>query len=384
MDTFERELTHSNCLREPNINQVNAEVDEILLREYFFRQKFRRLAHARPYTDGTIVECVNKRLDLLKDPYTFLVPPEFNKVYQELDDGVCEQGGVGIDVSYFSNVLFVERVYNNTPAAAAGITRGAVITAINGQAVDDTKSFQALIASIQGAVGTHVALTINQNGSVSTVSLTRQTLLSEAGFIESQTRHGVHYVLFNGFSRVTLNNIIVALQSASSATKGIILDLRKNSGGLMVEALAVAGAFKNGLLFLTDNNYLLGSMYFNSGAQYEHIPLVILTSKDTASAAEIVAAAVKDRAACRVIGDPTFGKSEICYYTSLKSYPNATLQYTGGEWRTPEGTTVKQSNGVQPHFSLQALLDGESTGVKEVDVFLRDLLQQEDLDQVCF
>jgi len=292
--------------------------------------------------------------------------------------------GIGIMVGKTEDGYIVREIFEGSPALESGkIKTGDVIVKIDGESIakDDIAT---VVEKLRGQVGTKVLLTIKAEGKpVQTVQLTRKTINVNDG------RVTYRYMPFNGGivgvikltsfyqndSGVSAeNDIRRAIQdlSAKGHLEGIVLDLRENSGGFLSQAIKVAGLFiTNGVVVIS--KYSNGEEHFyrdmDGKIAYDG-PLVILTSKVTASAAEIVAQALQDYGVALVVGDKrTYGKGTIQSQTVTDGGQSSYFKVTVGKYYTPSGKTP-QETGVIADIIVPSILNGENIGEEYLESHL--------------
>src|SRR3954468_13379879 len=264
--------------------------------------------------------------------------------------------GVGMTVQRHPLGLLVKEVYDKSPAQRAGIRAGDVIVAVNGRSLkgrsaDDSRT------QIKGRPGTDVHLTWLHKRRRVTKDVTRATLslpvvASRLRRTPDRTKYGdVGLAQFSSGAHGELRRAIDKLLDRGA--KGIVLDLRANPGGLVEEARLVSSIFVPEGPIVSTRGRAQPSRTLNAagGAIDTKIPVVVLVDRDTASAAEIVTGALKDRHRARVVGTHTFGKGVFQEVTTL---PNGgALDITVGQYFTPSGRNlggggVKRGAGIAP------------------------------------
>lgn len=283
------------------------------------------------------------------DPYTsYYTADEYSKLISSYEGKI---GGIGVRVSYTKGEgLNVSGTEDGSPAAAAGIRQGDVITAIDGKDITNLDSNP--VNGLRGEVGSEVSVTYNRDGASNTVKLKRVELQSKssAGTMLDGTTIG--YVALNHFEEPTpeqFNNAVSDLESKGMT--GLIIDLRNNTGGLVASAVKVLDRL------LPVGVY--GTQVFKNGSTVElsgtgddsvNVPIVLLVNGDTASSAEIMTAAMKDLGKAKIVGTKTFGKGITQKIEQLSD--GSGLTYTDAELRSPNGTTW-HGTGITPDVVVE-------------------------------
>lgn len=250
----------------------------------------------------------------------------------------------------------VVSVFAFTPAAQAGIEEGEVLVAVDGAPVDGLAGEEAALL-LRGPSGTMVSLTLERDADVVDVSMERAEVRMESAEFE-MLDGGIAYVRLNDFSQ----SASIALGSALGRTdvqqsRGLILDLRDNPGGLVLAAQAVASQFLPSGDVMTEQ-YRTGEFTIpvvEGGLATEDPPLVVLVNGASASAAEIVAAVLSERGRATVVGTPTFGKNLV--QSVLPGPVGGEIRVTTARWTTPEGRDVGLV-GLTPDIEVET----DSTG----------------------
>jgi carboxyl-terminal processing protease len=314
-------------------------IDEVRreLRESYYRS-ISPVVVAQP----TIPEILHE----LGDPNTdFLTASE----YQSLRNRTAKSYlGVGLSVEPARAGLLVTSALNG-PARQAGIRPGDVIVRIEGRAAGRL-SFSESLALIKGEKGTFVRLTIRRLGKRKHFTVMRQEIAVPSLRTRLVTRAGVKiaYAQLLAFREDTALRLREATERlVARGAKGLILDLRDNPGGLLTQAVRTVSIFvPKGVVCTTDGLHQERIVYEVSGrASQPSLPLVVLVDDGTASAAEIVAAALQEHDRAVVVGRETFGKASV---QSIKPFWNGTaLKLTTASYRTPDGTDLNR-HGVRP------------------------------------
>jgi carboxyl-terminal processing protease len=295
------------------------------------------------------------------DPYTLMVWPsqaaDFKKTMTN------EFTGIGVEISKPKGLLTVSSLLPGTPAYNAGLDAGDVIAAVNGLQTKDMTLICA-VRKITGPAGTDVKLTIKRPGQEKTreVTITRAkiTVPSIRGWKRTETGgwlymidepNKIGYVRLTGFTGETASDLEKALRDLEAdGMKGLILDLRFNSGGLLPSAIQVADKFiRKGPIVTTlrlGREVTLGKA--QARGTHPDYPLVILINGSSASASEIVAGALGDTKYHRAIlvGERTHGKGLV---QSIMDYPGGTaqLKYTMAHYYLPSGQRVRSREEVE-------------------------------------
>lgn len=263
-------------------------------------------------------------------------------------------GGIGVEVDFDEGEIIVIAPVEGSPAARAGIEAGDKIIAIAGERVD-AQTAPDLIRSMRGPLGTLIRLTIRKVDTDQEIEL---SLIREEIRVASvravALQEGVGYFRIKSFQENSHQELLrgfAQLRSQETPLRGIILDLRNNPGGLVREAVAVADEFLSaGVIYSTKHRgKTLRTVRARSGGAWVRGPLVVLINEYSASAAELVAGALKDQKRAIVVGARSFGKGSV--QTVLPLQDGAALKLTTALYSTPSGKTL-QAQGVEPHLAV--------------------------------
>ena len=290
------------------------------------------------------------------DPHTRLLLPDVYKEFKEETKGFF--GGVGMYIGIRDNKLKVIFPIKDTPAYKAGLKAKDYITFINDEATDNL-SVRDAVDRLRGKKGTAVKVTIERQGAdnAQQYTLIRDIIpiksISYATFQEQKKRIG--YLLIRRFQRNTDDEIAAALKEMDynfSDFQGLILDVRNNPGGLLSQAIKVSNRFlRSGTIVYTAgiNNKITRkhkASWFRSASK---IPIVVLINENSASASEILAAALKYNDRAIIIGKQTFGKGSVQQLIGF--HDGSAIKYTTSKYLTPGKFSI-QSIGITPHIYI--------------------------------
>jgi carboxyl-terminal processing protease len=281
--------------------------------------------------------------------------------------------GIGVAVGPSHRGLLIARVFDSSPAARAGLKVGEVIVGVNGRKLEGVPAERAT-ALIKGLPGTDVTLEIEsprpsraRRGALRSVRITRATISQPVVATETKIVHGVKLgvVALATFSPGAHGEVREAVdRELHSGARGIVLDLRANGGGLVEEAQLTASIFiaKGAIVSTRGRSQPRTTLVARGGAISPKVPVVVLVDSSTASAAEIVTAALQDHHRATVVGTHTFGKGVFQEQELLSN--GGALEITVGEYYTPDGRNlggggVKQGAGITPDVKVRGGVDTE-------------------------
>lgn len=290
-----------------------------------------------------------------KDRFSHYFDPEQMKRLTESLQGSFS--GVGMTVAGKDRKgLEVGSVFRGTPAFRAGLVRGDRVVSVNGESIRE-ETVESVVALIKGPAGTKVTLGVRSpdESRARQVTLTREEIELPVTFTRTVERGGrkLGYVRFASFSEGSSRKLRRAMEKvADQGVEGIVLDLRGNGGGLLPEAVLVSSLFvPEGDVVVETSSRTRGDEVFRAvGGELDLPPLVALVDRGTASAAEILAAALRDEDEVSLIGTRTFGKGLFQEVIDLSN--GGALDLTVGEFLTAEGRSLA-GKGLEPDVRVR-------------------------------
>ena len=298
----------------------------------------------------------------LGDPYSvYLDPKMFSELMLETKGSF---GGVGIVLGVKDKQLTVVAPIEGTPAETAGILSGDLIVKIDGQDTKDMALDEA-VGKIRGKEGSKVTLTIQRTGQeVEEYSLTRATIVlkSVSGKI---LENGIGYIRLSMFSETTGNDFTQKMSELTEqGMTSLILDLRNNPGGLIGESVKVARLLvPQGPIVSVigkDGERETSQSYLEKTP----LPLVVLINGGSASASEIVAGAIQDTGAGKLIGVKTFGKGSVQRIIPLDK--DSAVKITIAEYHTPKDRSI-HGKGIEPDIVVEMPKDKDAKSDPQLD-----------------
>jgi len=306
----------------------------------------------QPVDDEKMMQgAIRGMMDSLGDPHTaYMSPTEYNDATAPLEG----YSGIGAWVNSEGEFLTIVEPMKGSPAEAAGLLAGDQIIAIDGEDMIGTLPELAR-QKVLGPAGTKLVLTILREGvdQPFDVTLTRAQITipsTEYRMLESN----IAYLRLNTFGGTAEQDLHAALQDLLAQNpKGLILDLRNNSGGYLEQAILICSEFlANGVAVYEE--YANGSRdTFNVTGDgiATKIPMVVLVNEWSASASEIVGGALQDRGRAQLVGVTTFGKGTVQTWIPLQNDKGA-VSVTIARWLTPNGNNVTDK-GLTPDVEVE-------------------------------
>ena len=293
------------------------------------------------------------------DPHsTFMTPEEYRIL---TSDTQGQFGGIGVEIEAQDGWLTVLSTFEGGPADRAGIVPGDRFLAVEGRDARDMRIMDA-VRIMRGEPGTQVRVRIRREEEPRALdfSLTREIIQVDA--VEARVLPDrIVYVRIRSFQETTTTELRRALDRAEAETadvggvRGVLLDMRDNAGGLLDEAVRVSDELlAEGVIVSTRGRggQLLDEARAHRSGTRPNWPVVVLVNGYTASAAEIVAGALRDHDRAVIVGTRTFGKGSVQNVIELPD--GSALKLTVAKYFTPDGTSI-QAQGIEPDMVIEQL-----------------------------
>jgi len=288
------------------------------------------------------------------DPHSAYMSPEAYKEFESQTSG--EFGGIGIEITIDNGHLTIISAIDDTPAFQAGLKSKDKITAINGVS---TKGFNLVEASkhLKGRRGDKVTLAIQrENAKPFDVTITRGSVKIKS--VKSQSfDDSFLYLKVTSFVENTSGGLEKAVQDHLEKRRkisGILLDLRRNPGGLLEQAIKISDIFlKEGLPIVSTEGRKKDTKeiaHSTKRSKYLDFPMLVLIDAGSASASEIVAGALQDHKRALVMGSRSFGKGSV--QSIMKLGDGSALKLTIARYYTPSGRSI-QAQGIMPDLTFE-------------------------------
>ncbi|KGR81820.1 S41 family peptidase [Lysinibacillus odysseyi] len=300
--------------------------------------------------DKMISGAINGMFDALDDPYTdYMNTDEANHFNESLSSSFQ---GIGAEIQERNGDIVVVSPIKNSPAEKAGIMPQDIILTVDGKSIQGMTASEAVLL-IRGEKGTSVTLTVKRGDAEPTeMTIVRDDIPIETVYGEMGDDKIAH-IQITSFSEETYKELLKILTELDGkGMKGIVLDVRQNPGGFLDAAIDIAN------LFLEDGKPILQvqgrdekpQVFAAEGEKKFKQPVTILIDEGSASASEILAAALLESADAEVIGVPSFGKGTVQTVSYLEDGSN--LKFTTGKWLTPKGNWINEK-GVTPTIEVK-------------------------------
>jgi carboxyl-terminal processing protease len=311
--------------------------------------------YVNPVDDHQLLQAAIRGMVSSLDPYSaYLDRDEYDEIKISSSG---QYSGVGIEVSMEDDQVVVVSPFDGSPAAVAGIRSGDVIATIDGVPVNTT-TLADTIGRMRGKEGTTIKIGVLRAGSTEPLEFTLKRARVELHSVRSELPEaGIGYLRIAEFSETTGDDTLAALRDLrkrnGGALKGLVLDLRNNPGGVLEAAVAVADAFLDAGLIVSAKGRTPESkfeMNATPGDELNGAPIVALVNGGSASAAEIVAGALKDHHRATLMGRTTFGKGSV--QTVMPIEGDRAIKLTTSLYYTPSGVSINH-RGIAPDIELE-------------------------------
>lgn len=263
-----------------------------------------------------------------------------------------EFGGLGITVGMKDGAITVIAPLEDTPADKAGVKAGDIILKINNEStlnmtIDDAVNI------MRGKIGEAIELTLVREGASKpiNVKIVRGNITIESVYAKS-IGNDIQYIRVTSFDKKVVDEVAKAIKKKKSTTKGIVLDLRNNPGGLLDQAVGLVDMFvdKGDIVSQKGKNKADDEVYTaKPETTLTHVPLVVLVNGGSASASEIVSGSLQDHKRAVVVGQNTFGKGSV--QVVLPITEEEAIKLTIARYYLPSGRTI-QAVGVKPDIEV--------------------------------
>jgi carboxyl-terminal processing protease len=310
--------------------------------------------YVNPVDDHQLLQAAIRGMVASLDPYSaYLDGDEYDEVKISSSG---RYSGVGIELSIEDDQVVVIAPFDGSPAAQAGIRSGDIIVTIDGIPVN-TNTLADTIGRMRGAEGSSVKIGIMREGNsepmLFTLKRSRVDLHSVRG---EMLEAGYAYVRISQFSETTGDDLSASMKDLrkhnGAPLKGLVLDLRDNPGGVLEAAVAVADAFLDSGVIVTAKGRTPDSKFemdATPGDVLNGAPIIVLVNGGSASAAEIVAGALKDQHRAKLMGRTTFGKGSV--QTIIPLSDDRAVKLTTSLYYTPSGVSINH-RGIAPDIEL--------------------------------
>lgn len=295
---------------------------------------------------------ISSMLDSVKDSYTNYSDEGTTESFKENVTGTYEGIGATVMMDEKSNIVVAE-IFENSPAAQAGLKEKDIVTKVNGEDYTN-KTSQELANYIKGSTKEKITLTILRDNKEKEITIIRNKieLPTISGKLIEQDNKKIGYISISIFSSVSNKQFEDKLKELENdKIEGLIIDVRDNTGGYLSTVTDITSLFlkKNQVIYqLQDSSGI--TKIKDKTKENRTYPIAVLVNKSSASASEILASAIKESYKGHVVGTQTYGKGSVQKTKTLKD--GSMIKYTAQKWLTPKGNWINEI-GVEPTESIE-------------------------------
>lgn len=287
---------------------------------------------------------LNAMLNYLGDNYTTYLTDEQRKALEESLQGTYQ--GIGVEIN---KDRVITKVTKNGPAEAAGLQAGDKFMSIDGTKLNDTDG-NAVGLLIRGTDKKAVDIVVDRNGEELTFNVKIGTI-EEPAIVYGMQENNIGYIQISKFSRPLTSQMENALKELeANGMEKLIIDLRNNTGGYLDSAETTASLFlKKGKLIYSLEDKNSKEDYYDQTETSRDYPIVVLINNNSASSAEILAAALKDSYGAVLVGQTSYGKGKVQQTYDMKD--GGMAKFTSARWLRPTGDCIDKK-GIKPDFEV--------------------------------
>lgn len=298
-----------------------------------------------------LIEGAKKGLvDAAGDPYTvYFTEEEAKQFFGDLEG---KFSGIGAELDKKDGQLVIVATIDNAPAQKAGLKAGDAIAKVNDEDAT-TWSVEQAVSKIRGEKGTTVKLSIVRDGELQEFSIVRDEITTPS-VTYSVGDDNIGYLRISRFAEGDTTALArkAAEEFKAKGVKGVVLDLRGNGGGYLSAAQDIAGLWLNDKVVVQERrgNVVQDTLRSGTDPVLEGVPTVVLVDGGSASASEIVAGALRDNGAAKLVGIKTFGKGSVQQIEDMTG--GGELKVTVAKWYTPNGKNINKE-GIDPDVKVE-------------------------------
>ena len=321
---------------------------------------------------GSLVDAgIKGMFSYLGDPYTTYLDKDQTDNLTDSLKGTQHGIGVLINLSDEEKKIIISRVYDNTPAKEAGLVSGDEIVKVNDKLVSESENLKDITALIKSS--DEVKLVIQRDGIDKEYTLKTADFYNpsvEEKIIEGQNGNKIGYLQISKFNETAYEQFNQKLNKIeATGINSLIIDLRGNTGGFLSAATKISELFlKKGEVIYSLNEQLGTKVTYDETEESRNYKVFVLVNESSASASEILAAALQDSYGALLVGTTTYGKGKV--QKTNKMNDGTMYKYTSAKWLTPKGECI-DGVGLKPDIEI-------SNG----DELLKDLVLEKAIEEI--
>ena len=346
-------IVYSSYSKSTGISYKNVEGD-VALRQFLEVYSSVNEEYYEDINKNEMIEAAIKgMLDYLGDNYTTYM--DINQTSMLNDALTGEYKGIGILIEDH----MIKEVFSKSPAEKAGLLNGDIIIRINGIDVTDVNADE-VAKRIKSSKG-NMTISVSRNNEELTFELSTEKLYVPAISSKVLDDTSIGYIRIATFSSTVANQVSDALDELKDKNiNSLIIDLRSNSGGFLNAAEDVSSLFlEKGKVIYSLKSKKLNDIVKDKTKAKTNYKIVVIVDENTASAAEIVASALKESYGATIVGKTSYGKGKVQQTISL--IDGSMAKYTSAKWYTPNGTNIDKK-GITPDVDVDLTLEKDVNG----------------------
>lgn len=317
-----------------------------------------------------IDEAIKAMYENLGDPYTGYLDKNTSSTLEEQLNGEYQGIGVEIVKEYNTGYILIMDVFEESPANKAGLMPGDLITEIDGESTV-SKSAEEVSNSIKETLGKDVKIKYLRNDEEKTTTITVNNVIIPS--VNAENFNGVGYLQIETFSNTTYSQFKTALELLEKENiNSLIIDVRDNTGGYLEAATKITELFieKGEIIYQLEKQGNIDRIHKDETEEHREYEVAVLINSNSASASEILAAALRDSYGAKLIGQISYGKGTVQEQEKLDS--GEILKYTTAYWLTPNGLKINNV-GLVPDIEVE--LEDYEVYTYEVDTQLQKAIE---------
>ena len=350
-----RFITHFESLEKNNKKDENKEVVESVSSEFkeFIDtyNDIRENYYEEVDKKGLLDAGIKGMLEYLEDDYSLYMDKEETESFNEQVEG--KYTGIGVEITQVDDTISISRIFDNTPASKSGLKVGDQILKVDDEDING-KTASEIASIIKGSTKKEVTIKVLRNKKEIDFKLNLEEveLESVTGEIIEKDGKKIAYMNISIFASNTYSQFLSELTKLEvEGFDSLVIDVRGNTGGYLTSVTSIASIFleKGKIIYQLDTKGVVEKIK-DTTTMSRSYPIAVLMDKGSASASEILAAALKESYGATIVGTYSYGKGTVQRAYQLES--GATIKYTIQKWLTPKGNWINEV-GVEPNISVE-------------------------------